>query len=66
MAPIVNEIRKAWKAVYAGVVSFLTGVIAITAGDVTFTEINTNQWFVIVLAVVVAAGGVYKITNKAT
>ena len=66
MAPIVNEIRKAWKAVYAGIVSFLTGVIAITAGDVTFTEINTNQWLVIALAVVVAVGGVWKITNKTT
>ncbi len=65
MAPIVNEIRKAWKAVYAGVVSFLTGVISITAGDVTFTEIDTNQWFVIALAVVIAVGGVWKITNKA-
>ncbi len=65
MAPILNEVRKAWKAVYAGVVAFLTGVISITAGNVTFTEINTNQWFVIALAVVVAAGGVYKITNKA-
>ena len=64
MTPIVNEIRKAWKAVYAGVVSFLTGVIAITTGDVTFLEIGTNQWFVIALAVVVAVGGVWKITNK--
>ena len=64
MAPIVNEIRKAWKAVYAGIVAFLTGVIAITVGDVSFSEIATNQWFVIALAVVVAVGGVYKITNK--
>ncbi len=63
---IVNEVRKAWKAVYAGVVSFLGGVIAITAGDVSFSEINTNQWLVIALAVVVAVGGVWKITNKAT
>ena len=61
---IVNEVRKAWKAVYAGVVAFLTGVISITAGDVTFTEIDTNQWFVIGLAVVVAVGGVWKIANK--
>ncbi len=65
MAPIITEVRKAWKAVYAGVVSFLTGVISITAGDVTFTEIDTNQWFVIALAVVIAVGGVWKITNKA-
>ncbi len=66
MAPIVNEIRKAWKAVYAGVVSLLGGVIAITVGDVDLSEINTNQWLVIALAVVVAVGGVWKITNKAT
>lgn len=64
IAPIVNEIRKAWKAVYAGIVAFLGGVIAITTGDVTFTEIGTNQWFVIAMAVVVAVGGVWKITNK--
>ncbi len=64
IAPIVNEIRKVWKALYAGVVAFLTGVISITVGDVTFTEIVTNQWFVIALAVVVAVGGVWKITNK--
>ena len=62
---MIGQIGKVWKAIYAGVVAFLTGVISITAGDVTFSEINTNQWFVIALAVVVAAGGVYKITNKA-
>ena len=56
--------RKVAKAIYAGVVAFLTGVLAITAGDSGLSDIITNQWIVIALAVVAAVGGVYKITNK--
>ena len=51
------------KALYAGAVAFLTGVIAVLAGDLGLGDLSTVQWFVIVLGVVVAVGGVFKLSN---
>ena len=46
------------KAVYAGAIAFIGGVAAIVVGDATIGTITDGQWVVIVLATVVAIGGV--------
>jgi len=47
------------KAIYAAVVAFLGGMAAIlVAPEMGFGDVVTGQWIVIVLATVVAFGGV--------
>ena len=46
------------KALYAGLTVFLGGVAAIVVGDATIGSITDGQWIVIVLATVIAVGGV--------
>jgi len=63
--PIISELRKATKAIYAGVSQFIASLILVTVDGTGFGDISTNQWLVIVLAVFGVAGGVYGFANKA-
>ena len=64
MAPIISEMRKATKAIYAGVSQLIASLILVTVDGTGFGDVTTNQWLVIVLAVVGVAGGVYGFANK--
>ncbi len=57
------EVGKSAKAIYAGLVAGISGLILVTI-DAGFSGVSTNQWLVIGLSVVVAGGGVYGLTNK--
>ena len=63
VATAVTGVRKSIKAVYAGLVAAISGLILVTM-DGGFSSVTTNQYLVIGLSVVVAAGGVYGLTNK--
>lgn len=65
MQPIISEMRKATKAIYAGVSQLIASLILVTVDGTGFGDISTNQWLVIVLAVFGVAGGVYGFANKA-
>ena len=65
MTPIISEMRKATKAIYAGVSQLIASLILVTVDGTGFGSITTNQWLVIVLAVFGVAGGVYGFSNKA-
>ncbi len=57
--------QKATKAIYSAVVTGLTGLVAIMVEpEASLGAITQGQWLVIALAVVVAGGGVYGLTNK--
>ena len=51
------------KAIYAGVVAFLTGLTVPLVGDASFDAVTPGQWVTIVLATVVAYGGTYGLSN---
>lgn len=51
------------RAIFSGVVAFLGSLVTVMVGDVGFGDITDGQWVAAVLAGLVAAGGVYKITN---
>jgi len=63
----VTEAQKAAKAVFAVVTVLLQGIILVTLepGN-SLTTISFNQWMVILLAVIIAGGGVYGLSNKPT
>lgn len=52
------------KALYAAVVAALSGLVTVLVGDAGFGDLTAGQWVTIVLAGLVAGGGVYGITNK--
>lgn len=64
MAPIISEMRKATKAIYAGMASLIGGLILVTVDGSEFGDITTNQWLVIAGAILGTAGGVYGFRNK--
>jgi len=51
------------KAIWAGAVALLGGLAAIMVGDVGFGDITGGQWVTVLLATVLAVGGVYGFTN---
>lgn len=51
------------KAFYAGLIAALGSLSAIMVGDFSFADVTAGQWVTIVLAGLVAFGGVAKITN---
>lgn len=58
-------VKVAAKAVYATVVAALGALAAILVGNVGFGDVTSGQWVAIVLAGLVAGGGVYGLPNKA-
>lgn len=66
MAPIISEMRKATKAIYAGVSQLIASLILVTVDGTGLGDVSTNQWLVIVLAVFGVAGGVYGFSNKSS
>ena len=60
----MDWIKYVAKAIYAGAVMFLGSVAAILVGDVGFGDITSGQWVAIALAVVVAVGGVFGLSNS--
>jgi hypothetical protein len=60
----MNVVLGAAKAVYAAVVAGLGALAAILVGDIGFTDVTDGQWVTVVLAALVAGGGVYGIPNK--
>lgn len=54
---------KAAKAAYATVVAALGALAAVLVGDVGLGDLSAGQWVTVVLAGLVAGGGVYGIRN---
>jgi hypothetical protein len=53
------------KAIYATVVAALGALAAVLVGDVGFADVSAGQWVTVVLAGLVAGGGVFGIRNAA-
>jgi hypothetical protein len=51
------------KAIYATVVAGLGALAAVLVGDVGIGDLSAGQWVTVVLAAIVAGGGVYGIKN---
>lgn len=51
------------KAIYAAVVAGLGSLAAILVGDVGFGDVSSGQWVTVVLAALIAGGGVFGIRN---
>lgn len=59
----MRGIGKVAKAIYAAVVAVLGSLAAVLVGDVGIGDLSSGQWVAIILAGVLAAGGVYGIRN---
>lgn len=57
-------VAQAFKAVYAAFVAALSGLVAVLVGDANLGDVTDAQWLTILLAAVLAFGGVYGITNR--
>ncbi len=57
-------IGTALKAFFAAAVAFLSGLVTVLVGDTGFGDITSGQWVTLVLATLIAFGGVYGLTNK--
>jgi hypothetical protein len=60
----MNTLAGAAKAIYAGIVAGLGALAAVMVGEVGFGDVTDGQWITVVLAALVAGGGVYGIPNK--
>lgn len=52
------------KAIYAFVIAGLGSLAAVLVGDMGLGDLSDGQWVVVVLAALVAGGGVFGIPNK--
>jgi hypothetical protein len=52
------------KAIYAFVVAGLGALAAVLVGDAGVGDLSDGQWVAVVLAALVAGGGVFGIPNK--
>ena len=52
------------KAIFATVVAGLGSLTTVLVGDAGLADVKDGQWATIILAALVAGGGVYGITNK--
>jgi hypothetical protein len=57
------EAKKALKAIYAFLISFIGSLVVVLVGDVGFSDITDGQWLSAVLLGLLAGGGVYGIKN---
>lgn len=62
----MNRLAVAAKAVFAFLVAGLGSLAAVMVGDAGFGDVTDGQWVTIVLAALVAGGGVYGIPNRPT
>jgi len=60
----MHYIAQAAKAVYAALVTGLGSLAAVLVGDASFGAVTAGQWVTIVLAALVAGGGVYGLSNR--
>lgn len=51
------------KAIYAAVIAGLGSLAAVLVGDVGIGDLTAGQWVTVVLAALVAGGGVYGLRN---
>lgn len=61
---MTNAAAQAAKAIYAAVVAGLGALAAVLVGDLSLGAVSAGQWVTVVLAALVAGGGVYGITNR--
>jgi hypothetical protein len=57
-------VGKIAKALYAGAVAGLGSLAAVLVGDVGFGDVSAGQWVTVILAGLVAGGGVFGIRNQ--
>lgn len=51
------------KAAYATIISALGSLAVVLVGDAGLGDLTSGQWITVVLAALIAGGGVYGITN---
>jgi hypothetical protein len=51
------------KAIYATIISALGSLAVVLVGDAGLGDLTSGQWITVVLAALIAGGGVYGITN---
>jgi hypothetical protein len=56
-------VKEALKAFYAGAIAGLSVLAGLLVNDTSIGDITAGQWVAVALAVLVAFGGVYGITN---
>jgi len=52
------------KAIFATVISALGSLAVVLVGDAGLGDLTSGQWVTVVLAALIAGGGVYGISNK--
>ena len=52
------------KAIYATIISALGSLVVVLVGDAGLDDLTSGQWVTVVLAALIAGGGVYGISNK--
>lgn len=60
----MNTVAMFAKAIYAFIVAGLGALAAVLVGDVGLGDLTDGQWVTIVLAAIVAGGGVLGIPNR--
>ncbi len=60
---MIAYLRYAAKAVFAGTTTALGSVAVLLIGDTTLSAVTQGQWVTILLATVVAVGGVFGLSN---
>ena len=60
-----TQVAQAAKAVYGALIAALSGLATVLVGSASVGQVTAGQWVTIVLAALVAGGGVYGITNRA-
>jgi hypothetical protein len=60
---VQNTVRQAAKAIYGGLVAGLAALGGLLVNDTGLGDITAGQWVFVVLAALVAGGGVYGISN---
>ncbi len=65
-AATATGVKKVRRALFAGVLALLQGLVLVTVGDGDegLSVITTNQWLVIAISVLVAGGAVYGLTSR--
>lgn len=61
----MKKLAQAAKAVYAAAIAGLGSLGAVLVGNASFGDVTAGQWVAIVLAALIAGGGVYGIRNAA-
>lgn len=49
------------KAIYGAIIAGLSGLAAVLVGGASLADVSAGQWVSIVLAALIAGGGVYKL-----